>query len=97
MTRDWLRYRLPRRYVRRGRHPVCIGQKQIWFALRLQAADEAVRVDATPHPEFDGWRWVDYWLPLSEVVAFKRDVYTRAMRELAPLFGQMSPSGPSSA
>jgi 8-oxo-dGTP pyrophosphatase MutT (NUDIX family) len=25
-TRDWLRYRLPERYVRRGSKPLCIGQ-----------------------------------------------------------------------
>ena len=35
-------------------------------------------------PEFDGWRWVSYWYPLGQVVAFKRDVYRRAMKELAP-------------
>ncbi len=41
-TRGWLRYRLPRRFVRRnGRGPTCIGQKQRWFLLRLTAADAA--------------------------------------------------------
>ena len=33
-TPGWLRYRLPRRCVRRGDRPVCIGQKQVWFLLR---------------------------------------------------------------
>src|SRR5690606_16615855 len=28
-TPGWLRYRLPRRCVRRGNRPVCIGQKQV--------------------------------------------------------------------
>lgn len=84
-TRNWLRYRLPRRYVRRNRHPLCIGQKQKWFLLRLAAPESCVRFDATDQPEFDGWRWVDYWQPVNEVVFFKRDVYRRALDELAAL------------
>lgn len=87
VTRDWLRYRLPARYIRRRRGRVCIGQKQKWFALRLLAAETHVRFDATLAPEFDGWRWVDYWHPLKEVVEFKREVYDHALDELAPLIG----------
>src|SRR3954462_1315125 len=42
-TSDWLRYRLPTRYVRRGgRGAVCIGQKQRWFLLRLAVPESAV-------------------------------------------------------
>jgi len=83
-TRDWLRYRLPLRYQRRTT-PLCIGQKQLWFMLRLEAADSAVRLDAGGTPEFDSWRWVDYWEPLAEVIFFKRPVYRQALTELAPL------------
>ncbi|MBI2993334.1 MAG: RNA pyrophosphohydrolase [Gammaproteobacteria bacterium] len=84
-TRDWLRYRLPRRYVRRSRRPVCIGQKQIWFLLRLLAEDSKVRLDVSVRPEFDHWRWVDFWEPAQQVVEFKREVYVKALDELAPL------------
>ncbi|MGB5606510.1 MAG: RNA pyrophosphohydrolase [Gammaproteobacteria bacterium] len=84
-TRGWLRYRLPRQYVRRTSRPLCIGQKQVWFMLRLLCKDSAVSLDLTGKPEFDHWRWVDYWHPLGEVVAFKRNVYRRALKELAPL------------
>ena len=84
-TRHWLRYRLPKRYIRRHNNPVCIGQKQKWFMLRLTAPDSMVRFDATEKPEFDSWRWVDYWHPLREVVFFKREVYKRALRELSSL------------
>ncbi len=87
VTAGWLRYRLPSRYLRKARGRLCIGQKQKWFALRLTAPESAVRFDATAKPEFDGWRWVDYWHPLTEVVEFKRDVYRRALNELAPLMG----------
>jgi len=83
-TRDWLRYRLPRRYVRRNSQPVCIGQKQRWFMLRLLSPESHLRFDTTPKPEFDRWRWVDYWFPLKNVIYFKRRVYRRALEELRP-------------
>ena len=83
-TRGWLRYRLPRRYVRQDNNPVCIGQKQKWFLLRMLGSDARVALTRTHPPEFDSWRWVSYWYPLNQVVAFKRDVYRRALTELAP-------------
>lgn len=84
-TRGWLRYRLPKRYIRHSQEPLCIGQKQIWFMLRLVGDEQHVRLDLSDKPEFDSWRWVDYWYPLSEVVSFKRKVYQKALNELAPL------------
>jgi putative (di)nucleoside polyphosphate hydrolase len=81
-TRGWLRYRLPRRYIRFQNRPVCIGQKQRWFLLRLLAEDEAVRLDLSDKPEFEEWRWVSYWHPLEEIVFFKRRVYEKALQEL---------------
>lgn len=83
VTQGWLRYRLPERYIRRERAPVCIGQKQRWFLLQLAArAEERLRFDTTEEPEFDRYRWVDYWRPVKEVVYFKRQVYVRALGEL---------------
>jgi putative (di)nucleoside polyphosphate hydrolase len=38
---------------------------------------------ATDHPEFDAWRWNDYWVPLDMVIEFKRGVYEMALTELA--------------
>jgi len=84
-TERWLRYRLPARYVRRNQHPLCIGQKQRWFLLRLKSADVAFDFARTAQPEFDQWRWVEYWEPVREVIYFKRPVYARALTELAGL------------
>ena len=84
-TEDWLRYRLPKRYIRRNSRPVCIGQKQRWFLLRVLCEENDFCLDRSPTPEFDHWRWVKYWHPLREVVYFKRRVYSRALREFAPL------------
>lgn len=82
VTRDWLRYRLPKRYVRTGQEPLCIGQKQKWFLLYLDEANtKYIRFDVGV-PEFDDWQWVSYWFPLTGVVPFKRNVYQRALLEL---------------
>ncbi len=87
-TKGWLRYRLPRRFIREGQKPLCIGQKQKWFLLRLLEADAAVQLDLNDKPEFDHWRWVSYWYPLNQVISFKREVYRRAMKELALPLGR---------
>ena len=83
-TPGWLRYRLPPRAVRRQDRLVCIGQKQVWFLLRFKGDELDLRLDLTDTPEFDGWRWVDFWYPMDHVVTFKRDVYARALHHLAP-------------
>lgn len=83
-TNDWLRYRLPKKYVRYHSKPLCIGQKQRWFILRLVGPDDSVRVDCSETPEFDRWRWVEFWRPVNDVIYFKRRVYARALHELGP-------------
>jgi len=81
-TRDWLRYRLPKNFIRRHSLPVCIGQKQKWFLLALEGRESEIDLARSKQPEFDDWRWVNYWHPLKEVIDFKRDVYRRALQEL---------------
>ena len=82
-TQGWLHYRLPKRFIRKTENPVCIGQKQIWFLLRLTAPESAIKLDAHEDPEFDDWRWVSYWFPVSAVVDFKQAVYRQALTQLA--------------
>lgn len=84
-TRDWLRYRLPPRLIRRNKTPLCIGQKQKWFFLQMLGDESRIQFDnGSEPPEFDHWLWVNYWYPLSRVVPFKREVYRSALKELAP-------------
>jgi len=85
VTKNWLRYKLPRRLVRWDSDPVCIGQKQKWFLLQLVGQESAINFNSCGHPEFDDWRWVSFWYPVRQVIAFKRDVYRRAMREFMPI------------
>ena len=88
-TRDWLRYDVPKQWVRREWRSTYKGQKQIWFLLRLVGRDSDVSLRASDHPEFDAWRWNDYWVPLDSVIEFKRGVYEQALNELAHLvFGR---------
>ena len=82
-TRDWLRYEVPDRFIRRDARGHYKGQKQIWYLLRLVGGDWNLNLRATDHPEFDAWRWNDYWVPLDVVVEFKRGVYEMALTELA--------------
>ncbi len=71
--------------MRRNQQPLCIGQKQRWFLLRLRREPVEFDFGRTEEPEFDEWRWASFWEPVREVIYFKRGVYQRALRELAPL------------
>ncbi len=82
-TRDWLRYEVPDRYIRRDARGHYKGQEQIWYLLQLTGHDWNLNLRATNHPEFDAWRWNEYWVPLDVVVEFKRGVYEMALTELA--------------
>ncbi len=82
VTRRWLKYRLPKQYLRHGSSPLVIGQKQKWFLLRLTANEQKIRLDLSDSPEFDSWRWIDYYEPQEHVIFFKRQVYCQALKEL---------------
>ncbi len=83
-TQGWLRYDLPKNLQRTGSKPVCIGQKQIWFLLRLTSSEELIKLDCSDKPEFDQWCWIQPQLAVEQVVAFKRNVYHSALSALLP-------------
>ena len=82
-TRDWLHYNVPNHWVKREWRGTYRGQKQIWFLLRLVGRDCDISLRASGHPEFDAWRWHDYWVPLEAVIDFKRESYRLALEQLA--------------
>lgn len=86
-TRDWLRYEVPSHWVKREWRGSYKGQKQIWFLLRMVGRDCDVSLRASSHPEFDAWRWSEYWVPMDSVIEFKRDVYRMALNELSSHLG----------
>jgi putative (di)nucleoside polyphosphate hydrolase len=94
-TKDWIRYDVPEEFLRRqsvqkSRRTAYKGQKQIWFLLRMVGRDSDISLRATDHPEFDAWRWSAYWIPLEAVIEFKREVYSKALSELARYLSRKS-------
>jgi len=81
-TEDWISYDLPKHLIRHYSQPVCIGQKQIWFMLGLESCADRIDVSQHETPEFEDFDWVDYWLPVQDVVNFKQAVYHQALTEL---------------
>src|SRR4051794_5718225 len=97
-TRDWLRYDVPSTWVRRDWRANYRGQKQIWYLLRMVGRDCDVCLRRCDKPEFDAWRWSQYWVPLDHVVEFKRDVYFQALSELSrylPAVAAVRPEAPA--
>lgn len=84
-TDGWLRYNLPEHLVRRYKRPICIGQKQKWFMFRLLAQEKSISLSHNKRPEFDIWKWTDYWTPLNEVISFKQEVYKQALEFFEPI------------
>jgi len=86
-TSQWLRYDLPKSYLRRTRqrgNSRFRGQKQIWCLLALVGDDSQVCLSASERPEFDKWIWTDWRSAVQRIVDFKRPVYESVWLELNP-------------
>lgn len=82
---DWLSYDFPAELVPLIWHGRFRGQKQRWYALRFRGTDADIRLDATPHPEFDAWRWVPLASLPSLAVGFKTALYAQLVDAFAPV------------
>ena len=89
-TRTFLRYSFPK--IMPDPNNLArdyMGQELMFFLLQFHGSDSLIDVSGVRHAEFDCWSWVDYWKPVESIVAFKRDMYRRALTELKPyLFGE---------
>jgi putative (di)nucleoside polyphosphate hydrolase len=95
VTEKWLHYDVPTHYQRMG-GALFRGQKQMWFLFKMLADDVDICLDLAEKPEFDLWRWVDYWMPLRKIIPFKRNVYRQVLSELEPLALQVcNPTSPA--
>ena len=84
---DWLTYDLPDELVPviwKGQYR---GQKQKWFALRLNGLDSLINITADAHPEFSEWKWIPMKQLPEVIVPFKRDLYAALVAE----FGYIAP------
>lgn len=84
-TPKWLRYDLPHQHIRHKQKPICIGQKQVWFLLKLTSEESNIKLNAHCNIEFDNWQWVDYWHPIEAVIDFKKPIYEDMLKSLAPV------------
>lgn len=86
-TPGWLRYRLPSSYPPQ-RTPGVHRPETGLVLLRLVGDEAAVQLDSTDEPEFDhlGAGSIS-GIRVEHVVMFKRGVYARALRHLAPVCG----------
>ena len=84
-TKSWLKYNLPKKYQRKTNNKICIGQKQIWFLLRLTSNDKNINLNTSDKPEFDAWEWSHEEKPLEIVISFKKNVYKQALQQLLPI------------
>lgn len=82
---QWLTYDLPDELVPviwKGKYR---GQKQKWFALRLNGPDSLINITAHAHPEFSEWKWIAMQQLPEVIVPFKRDLYARLLAEFKAL------------
>ena len=84
-TKNWLKYDLPKKYQRRTNNKLCVGQKQIWFLLKLITNESSINLSKSKKPEFDAWEWSSITKPLEIVINFKKNVYKSALEELLPI------------
>ncbi|VFP83414.1 RNA pyrophosphohydrolase [Candidatus Erwinia haradaeae] len=84
-SHHWVKYKLPLGLVRWHIKPLCIGQKQKWYLLKLLCNEKAININIkkSQSPEFDSWRWVSYWYPMRHVVSFKKCAYRQMMTEFS--------------
>jgi len=85
----WITYDLPLEIVGIGLKGKYRGQKQKWFAYRLEGPESEIAINPPPgghEAEFDAWAWMSMTDLPDLVVPFKRAVYeavVAAFRHLA--------------
>ena len=79
-TKNWYSYTLPKKLLRIHQKPQCIGQKQIWYLLKLRTSENEINLVSTSSPEFDSWRWVAYRYPIKQVISFKKKMLSTSIR-----------------
>jgi len=56
-----------------------IGQKHLWFLLRLLVNDDAINFMSTNDPEFSDYKWVKPEKILNYAISFKRSTYEKIL------------------
>jgi putative (di)nucleoside polyphosphate hydrolase len=88
----WFSYDLPGQRVGKVWKGKYRGQKQRWFALRFTGGDGDIDLNASEHPEFNDWKWVDIDDLVRLIVPFKRAIYKEIVAEFHHLAGPPAPT-----
>lgn len=80
-SQHWYQYDLPKKFqLNKLLWNNFRGQSQKWFIFKL-IADAEISFDNDPHPEFDSFKWVNFWDPIDEIIEFKKDIYQKVLTE----------------
>ena len=89
-SQQWFKYQVPKakrkRYFRKD---IFKGQKQKWFLAKLLSDDNKINLRANMPVEFDKWVWANYWYPLHSVIAFKKEIYKKALLTILPEYNKL--------
>ncbi|MGB0681607.1 MAG: RNA pyrophosphohydrolase [Magnetovibrionaceae bacterium] len=88
-SKRWLAYDLPSEIADRVWKGRFRGQEQKWFALRFLGCDKDIDLNASGHPEFDAWEWVELERLPELIVPFKRPLYEAIVQEFLDLPAQL--------
>lgn len=81
ITKNWYFYKTLEPLKKEGR--IYIGQRQKWCLLQLCCNDREIDLLTSAKPEFDAWRWVNFCVPLKEVVPFKKHIYQEVLKKFS--------------
>ncbi len=82
---QWVQYNIPSDTLKTlpwGKE--YIGQTQKWFAFEFIGKDSEINV-GTINPEFSEWKWTKIETIIDNIVPFKRDVYSKILKEFKNL------------
>lgn len=83
--RGWLTYDIPPVIAGQAWKGKYRGQKQKWYALLFTGDDSEINIVSPDghKPEFIAWKWEPMKNLPDLVVPFKRDIYTRVVKEFS--------------
>ena len=57
------------------------GQRQKWFITKFLGTDDEININ-TKKPEFISWKWIERKKLPEVIVSFKKDLYTKLLKEI---------------
>ena len=89
-SQQWFKYQVPKEKRKRYfKKDIFKGQKQKWFLAKLLSDDSKINLRANMPVEFDEWVWANYWYPLHSVIAFKKEIYKKALLTILPEYNKL--------